>query len=148
MSVLDEWDLVIIARNGSTCVMSPGFVLRARAVPADVERHRDVGVQGRGVGAPVARRDRVQAAFTSLTIINKNVLYEKIRAARVDGYVEIEQQLQIGVRGVAVPMKNRHGEVVAALSANMPIGKETSEAALARVLQPLQETALAMLNAI
>jgi IclR family pca regulon transcriptional regulator len=54
----------------------------------------------------------------------------------------------MGVRGIAVPMKNRHGEVVAALSANMPIGKETGEAALARVLQPLQETALSMLNVI
>ncbi len=54
--------------------------------------------------------------------------------------------MQIGVRGVAVPIKNRHGAVVAALSVNMPIGKETREAALARVLRPLQEMALQMLN--
>jgi IclR family pca regulon transcriptional regulator len=47
-----------------------------------------------------------------------------------------------------VPMKDRHGQVVAALSTNMPMGRETTEAALRRVLQPLQETALAMLNVL
>jgi IclR family transcriptional regulator, pca regulon regulatory protein len=30
----------------------------------------------------------------------------------------------------------------------MPMGKEKTEAALGRVLQPLQETALAMLNVL
>jgi IclR family pca regulon transcriptional regulator len=45
-------------------------------------------------------------------------------------------------------MKNRHGEVVAALSTNMPMGKESTDAALNRVLRPLQESALAMLNVL
>lgn len=66
----------------------------------------------------------------------------------MDGYVEMEQQLQMGVRDIVVPIKNRHGEVAAALSVNMPIGKKTSQAALARLLKPLQETALSMLNII
>ncbi len=52
------------------------------------------------------------------------------------------------MRGIAVPLKNRQGEVVAALSTNMPIGGEAPAAALARVLPPLQETALAMLNVL
>jgi IclR family pca regulon transcriptional regulator len=86
--------------------------------------------------------------FTPHTMTNKTKLHEKIRQARADGFAVIEEQLQIGVRGIAVPMKDRHGQVVAALSTNMVIGKETTEAALARVLHPLQETALAMLNVI
>ena len=86
--------------------------------------------------------------FTPHTLTNKERLLEKVLRARADGYAVIEQQLQVGVRGVAVPVKNRHGEVVAALSTNMPIGQETTEAALARVLRPLQESALAMLNIV
>jgi IclR family transcriptional regulator, pca regulon regulatory protein len=147
-SVLDEWDLVIIARNGSTRVMSTGFVLGAR-VPAAL---MSGGIAMLAYKEEASVRQWLDATefkpFTPLTITNKDTLYDKIRQARVDGYVEIEQQLQMGVRGVAVPIKNRHGQVVAALSVNMPIGKETREAALVRVLQPLQETALAMLNVI
>jgi IclR family pca regulon transcriptional regulator len=86
--------------------------------------------------------------FTPHTLTHKTRLMEAIRQARADGFAVIEQQLQIGVRGVAVPLKNRHGEVVAALSTNMPMGKEETESALARVLQPLQDTALAMLNVL
>ncbi|HUO59982.1 MAG TPA: IclR family transcriptional regulator C-terminal domain-containing protein, partial [Candidatus Acidoferrales bacterium] len=73
---------------------------------------------------------------------------EKIARARVDGYALIEQQLQVGVRGIAVPLRNRNGEVVAALSTNMLIGEESPEAALRRVLPHLQESALAMLNVL
>lgn len=148
MSVLDDWDLVIIARNGSTRVMTTGFVLGAR-VPATL---MSGGIAMLSYMDEASVRQWLDATefkpFTPLMITNKEKLWEKIRQARVDGYVAIEQQLQTGVRGVAVPMKNRHGEVMAALSVNMPIGKETSEAALARVLQPLQETALSMLNVI
>ncbi|KND61707.1 Transcriptional regulator, IclR family [Candidatus Burkholderia verschuerenii] len=148
VSVLDEWDLVIIARNGSTRVMSTGFVLGAR-VPAAL---MSSGIAMLAYKDEASVRQWLDATdfkpFMPLTITSKDALYEKIRQARVDGYVVMEQQLQMGVRGIAVPMKNRHGEVVAALSANMPIGKETSEATLARVLQPLQETALNMLNVI
>jgi len=38
--------------------------------------------------------------------------------------------------------------VVAALSTNMPIGAETTDAAVRRVLPHLQEAALAMLNVL
>ncbi|WP_277184601.1 IclR family transcriptional regulator C-terminal domain-containing protein [Caballeronia sp. BR00000012568055] len=149
VSVLDEWDLVIIARNGSTRVMTTGFVLGAR-VPAALMSGGIVMLAYRPDEASVRRwLDATEfKPFTPLTITNRDTLYERIRKARADGYVEMEQQLQMGVRGIAVPIKNRHGEVVAALSVNMPIGKETSEAALARLLQPLQETALSMLNVI
>jgi IclR family transcriptional regulator, pca regulon regulatory protein len=149
VSVLDDWELVIIARNGSTRVMTTGFVLGAR-VPAALMSGGIVLLAYKPDEHSVRRwLDATEfKPFTPLTITNKDTLYEKIRQARGDGYVEMEQQLQMGVRGIAVPIKNRHGEVVAALSVNMPIGKETSAAAHARLLQPLQETALAMLNVI
>jgi IclR family transcriptional regulator, pca regulon regulatory protein len=149
VSVLDDWELVIIARNGSTRVMTTGFVLGAR-VPAALMSGGIVLLAYKPDEHSVRRwLDATEfKPFTPLTITNKDTLYEKIRQARGDGYVEMEQQLQMGVRGIAVPIKNRHGEVVAALSVNMPIGKETSAAAHARLLQPLQETALSMLNVI
>ncbi|AMP36334.1 MULTISPECIES: IclR family transcriptional regulator domain-containing protein [Ralstonia solanacearum species complex] len=149
VSVLDEWELVFIARNGATRVMSTGFVLGAR-VPAPLTSpgvillacHPD----------PSAVRAWLEstrlAPFTPHTVTHPERLFDTIRRARDDGFTLIEQQLQVGVRGVAVPLKNRQGDVVAALSTNMPIGQESAEAALARVLPALQETAMAMLPAL
>jgi IclR family pca regulon transcriptional regulator len=149
VSVLDEWELVFIARNGTSRVMSTGFVLGAR-VPAPLTSPGVVLLAFRP--DEESMREWLNATqltpFTPYTVTNKVGLLEKIRQAQGDGFAVIEQQLQIGVRGIAVPMKNRHGEVVAALSTNMPIGKESTEAALARVLRPLQETAIAMLNVL
>ncbi|SAL10610.1 IclR family transcriptional regulator [Caballeronia terrestris] len=149
VSVLDEWELVFIARNGTSRVMTTGFVLGAR-VPAPLTSPGVVLLAYKPDEDAVRQwlEGTELKPFTPHTMTNKTKLHEKIRQARADGFAVIEEQLQIGVRGIAVPMKDRHGQVVAALSTNMVIGKETTEAALARVLHPLQETALAMLNVI
>ncbi|CAD6528048.1 Pca operon regulatory protein [Paraburkholderia hiiakae] len=149
VSVLDGWELVVIARNGVSRVMTTGFVLGAR-VPAPLIS------PGVVLLAHEADQDAVSAwldtvelsPFTPHTITSGARLREKIVRARVDGYALIEQQLQVGVRGIAVPLRNRNGEVVAALSTNMPMREESPEAALQRVLPHLQESALAMLNVL
>ena len=56
--------------------------------------------------------------------------------------------MQIGVRGVAVPLRDRQGNVIAALSVNMQVGEETTEQALQRVLQVLQDTALSIMRVL
>jgi IclR family pca regulon transcriptional regulator len=147
--VLDGWELVVIARNGVSRVMTTGFVLGAR-VPAPLISPGVVLLAHRDDQAAVEAwlQHVVLAPFTPHTVTSKARLSEIIANARVNGYALIEQQLQVGVRGIAVPLRNRHGQVVAALSTNMPIGNETAKDALARVLPHLQETALAMLQVI
>lgn len=129
--------------------MTTGFVLGAR-VPAPLTS------PGVVLLAHQSDRDAVRAwldaaelpPFTPHTITNQARLLEQIDQARDNGFAVIEQQLQVGVRGVAVPLKNRHGNVIAALSTNMPFGAETTDEAVRRVLPHLQETALAMLNVL
>jgi IclR family pca regulon transcriptional regulator len=145
-SVLDGWDLVFIARNGASRVMTTGFVLGAR-VPAQLT---SPGI------ALLAYRDPAQVQawldscllmpFTPHTMTDSARLFAEIETARRQGYVLVEQQLQTGVRGIAVPLRDRHGRPVAALSTSMPMGNESSQAALARVLPVLQETANGLLN--
>ena len=51
-------------------------------------------------------------------------------------------------RRVAVPLLDRHGDLVGGLNVSMPMGHESSEDAVKRVLPVLQETARAMRNLI
>ncbi|MFZ9639082.1 MAG: IclR family transcriptional regulator domain-containing protein, partial [Hylemonella sp.] len=59
-----------------------------------------------------------------------------------------EQQLDLSYRGVAVPLRDRKGEVVAALSVSMPMQFEASQAAVDRVLPMLKVTAQSLRNLI
>lgn len=145
-SVLDNRELVVIARNGASKVMTTGFVLGAR-VPAQLT--------SAGIMLLVAQDPELVQAwlescvlmpFTPYTITGSKQLYAEIEKARSQGYALVEQQLQVGVRGIAVPLRNRHGQAVAALSISMPMGNENAAAALARVLPVLQETANNLLN--
>jgi IclR family pca regulon transcriptional regulator len=145
-SVLDHWDLVFIARNGSSRVMTTGFVLGSRVLA----QLASPGIVMLGFQP----EDKVRAwlascpltPYTPFTITDPDLLYAEIAKARANGYALVEQQLQIGVRGIAVPVKDRRGRLVAALSMSIPMGTETAEQALGRFLPVLQETANSLLN--
>jgi len=149
LSVMDDWELSIIARSGGPRVMATGFVLGAR-VPAVLTSFGIVLLAWKYDNATLMRWLETQtlAPFTPHTLTVPGPLLEKIVQARAQGYAVIEQQLQVGIRGIAVPLKNRRGEVVAALSTSMPVANESLEAALDRVLQPMQDMALSMLNVL
>jgi len=149
LSVMDEWELSIIARSGGPRVMASGFVLGAR-VPPVLTSFGIVLLAWKSDSAEVARWLDTQtlAPFTPFTMTVPGPLLDRLTLARKQGYAVIEQQLQVGVRGIAVPLKNRRGEVVAALSTSMPIGNESEADALARVLPAMHDTALSMLNVL
>lgn len=148
LSVLDGADVVYIARNGPTRTMNVGYVLGAR-VQAQVtaagllmialQDHQFVKTWLAG---------RELKSFTSHTIVDIDTLQTSLNHIRQQGWALSEQQLELGYRGIAVPLRDTRGDVVGALSVTMPIGHESSEAAVGRVLPVLKDTAQAMRNLI
>lgn len=146
VSVLDNHDLVFIAKNGVTRLMTTGFVLGAR-VPAHLVS------PGIAMLAALPEED-IQArlgslefnSFTPHTLLDAGLIHAEIEKARAAGYAVLEQQLQVGVRGIAVPLKNRSGKVVAAMSVSLPMLNEKKEAAVARVLPVFQEIANTLIS--
>jgi IclR family pca regulon transcriptional regulator len=139
---------VFISRTSTSRVMSTGFVLGAR-VPAPLA---SAGVMMLASQPEEKVREWLETCvltpYTPYTILQRERLLDEIRKAGRQDYAVVEQQLQIGVRGVAVPLRDRHGKVMAALSVNMPVGEETADQALQRVLQVLQDTALSILRVL
>ena len=69
----------------------------------------------------------------------------------VNDWAMSEQQLEMNYRGIAVPLLDRHGDLVSGLNVSMPMGDESSEDTVRRVLPVLpvlHETERAMLNLI
>ena len=148
LSVLDEWELVFISRTSTSRVMSTGFVLGAR-VPAPLASAGVMMLAAQPEQAVKAWLETcVLTPYTPYTILQRERLLDEIRKASRQDYAVVEQQLQIGVRGVAVPLRDRQGNVIAALSVNMQVGEETTEQALQRVLQVLQDTALSIMRVL
>ena len=148
VSVMDGDDIIYLARNGPNRAMNTGYVLGAR-VPAQVTAAgmlllslRSLEMQNNWLASHDLK------AFTSYTIASKDRMRIELARVRAQGWALSEQQLELNHRGIAVAMRDRHGDVVGALSVTMPMGHESSEAVVARVLSVLSETAQAMRNLI
>lgn len=148
VSVMDGDEIVYIARNGTNRAMNTGYVLGAR-VQAQVTA---AGLLMLALGAPQGLDDWLNShelsAYTSHTITSKERLRIELARVRAKGWATSEQQLELNYRGIAVPLRDRHGELAGALSVTMPMGHESSEDAVARVLPVLSETAQAMRHLI
>ena len=147
-SVIDGGDVVFIARNVSNRVMASAFALGART-PAQLAV---AGIVLLSFAAQETLRDwlgQVLLVPTSVhTILDKDLLLNEIEQVRHRGYALLEQQQQVGVRGIGVPLLNRDGKAVAALSVSMPMGKESAGEAVARILPVLQEVANSLISVL
>ena len=148
VSVLDGDETVYIARNGSNRSMNTGFVLGAR-VPAQVTA---AGMLMLAMGDAQELEHwlatKALKAYTSHSITSKERFRVEFARIRANGWAISEQQLELNYRGIAVPLLDRHGDLVGGLNVSMPMGIEPSEDAVKRVLPVLQETARAMRNLI
>lgn len=148
LAVLDEGEIVYVARNGPNRVMNSGFVLGARVIS-------HVTAAGLLLMAHRADEDldawlaaRELAAFTPYTVTDKTVFRSNLSAIRQQGWAVSERQFDMDCRGIAVPLRDMRGEIQGALSVVMPIRQETQEDALGRVLPVLLNTAQALRNVI
>ena len=148
VAVMDGDDIVYIARNGSNRAMNTGYVLGSR-VQAQVTA---AGMLILSAHEPAWLEQWLAThelkAYTSFTITSKDRLRVELARVRDRGWAISEQQLELNYRGIAVPLRDRRGDVLGSLSVTMPMGHESSEDAVERVLSVLSETAQAMRNLI
>jgi IclR family pca regulon transcriptional regulator len=141
LSVLDGHEIVYLTRSNSPRVVSIGFHSGAR-VPAHVvspgfailstcsEAKLDKWFAGAEFGQ-----------FTAETITDPKRIRESVELARRLGYWLAEQYSDIGLRGLAVPLKDRHGKCVGALSITFQTQVYPGDASLTKLLPGLQEVA-------
>ncbi len=149
LSVLDGDEIVYVARNGPVRHMNTGFVLGAR-VPAQVTAAGMLLMALKGpaaVDAWLSARSSLQT-FSEHTITDLPAMRAQLLQIRQQDWALSEQQLDLDYRGVAVPLRDRMGETVGALSIIMPMQHEVTADALRRVLPLLKETAQSMRNLI
>lgn len=139
--VLDEGEVVYVARAATRRIMSVGLAVGSR-LPAFWTS------MGRVLLAhlpPAELRRRLEAlqprAFTERTITDKAQLARLLEQVRQRGYCIVEQELEVGLRSVAVPVVNASGQVVAAMNCGLQAQRVSRKELETRILPVLQATA-------
>jgi len=86
---------------------------------------------------------RIQA-HTPRTITDRAVLAAVIRKVRRDGFALINEELEPGLRSLAVPVRSRSNTVVAAINTGIHAARISESQMLERILPVLRESATAL----
>jgi len=140
-SVLEGDDVVYVSRVNAPRVLTAGFDPGTR-LPAYTSTAGRVLLSALPEPALHAYLERVElVAYTHMTVTDKDVLLRELLAIREAGFGVTENQYEVGMRGISVPIKSRRGELVGALSVSMSVSSCSRAEATARCVPALQSTA-------
>jgi IclR family pca regulon transcriptional regulator len=131
LAVLDEGEVLYVARSAASRVMSValntgsrlpayctslGRVMLAHLPPVELDAYF----------ARVKLR-----AMTEHTVVSQKRLREILAGVRRDGYALIDEELELGLRSIAVPVRGASGQIVAALN----VGAQAARVSVERMRQ-------------
>ncbi|MFY7864318.1 IclR family transcriptional regulator domain-containing protein [Roseateles sp.] len=137
--VLDGNDVICIAATSAGRVVSPtlqpGF--RVPAYCAGTGRVMLAAMAPAESDAWIARQ--TLTALTPNTVTHPDRLRIEIARARQLGYAAVDQELELGLRTVAAPLKNYRGEVVAAMCISVHASRMSMDQMVENCLPPLMQ---------
>lgn len=148
VSVLDGYEIVYVARASAKRVMSIGLSIGSR-LPAYCTSMGRCLIASMPEPAMHDYLDQVElTAMTPKTITNRAHFAEVIRRVRSDGYALTDEELELGLRSIAVPIRSRQGQVVAAMNISVHAARVSTSELLQRFLPVLRQNGQALGNII
>ena len=144
VSVLDGHEVVYVARSSSPRLVSIGFNAGARAPAHTVAPGIIILSTWPDEAVQQWVAEHQFSRFTPYTVTDPGLFLELVRSARAAGYWVSDQQLDLGLRGLAVPLKDRKGECKGAIGSTLQIHAQTVGQVVERMLPTLQEAAQAL----
>ncbi len=142
MAVLDGNDLVYVVRVPSRRILSMNLSVGSR-LPAHVVSLGRVllaGLDARALDAYLGGAELRR--FTPRTQTSRTRLRRAIAKVQTDGYAWVDAELDEAICGIAVPVRDREGRVVAALNVSLITGEWSEAKAKSRFLAPLRRAAV------
>jgi IclR family pca regulon transcriptional regulator len=125
VTILEEDEILYVARSASTSrIMSVDLSIGSR-LPAYCTSMGRVLLASLSPAELAAYLGRVKLRpFTQFTLISRDKLTKALETVRESGYSIVDQELEIGLRSIAVPVNDASGKTVAAIN----IGAQASRA--------------------
>lgn len=116
LAVFDETDILYVARSATSRIMSVALNTGSR-LPAYCTSLGRVLLAHFSAEALAAYFARVELkAFTDKTVVSERGVRDILEHVRHAGYALVEEELEIGLRSIAVPVRGASGNVIAALN--------------------------------
>jgi IclR family pca regulon transcriptional regulator len=136
-SVLDDTDIVYVARVPTRRIMSVGINIGTR-FPAYATS------MGRVLLAALPEKDLAEridgmslTERTTHTVQTKAHLLSVLKVVREQGFALVDQELEVGLRSMAMPITDAHGRVIAAINVSGHAGASDAATFRARIQGPL-----------
>ncbi|TXC99848.1 IclR family transcriptional regulator C-terminal domain-containing protein [Streptomyces sp. ISID311] len=141
MAILSGDDIQYAARVPTVRIMSVNITLGTRlpAYPTSMGRVLLAGLPPAELSARLALADL--QPLTRHTVTDPDRLLALVEQVRADGYALVDEELEEGLRSIAVPVHDRSGRVVAAVNVSTYAGRCTTDEAKAALLPALREAA-------
>ncbi|MGC9537284.1 IclR family transcriptional regulator domain-containing protein [Streptomyces sp. UG1] len=144
LCVLDGDDIVYVARVATRRIMTASITVGTR-FPAYVTSVGRVILAHRPTEEVEVRLGRAELKpLTERTLTTPDALRAELRRVRRQGYALVDQELEEGLRSVAAPVRDRGGEVVAAVNIAVHAGRNTVDSVRHDLLPPLLATVAAI----
>lgn len=139
--VLDDDNCVYIAAAKSKRVINASVELGSRAPAYCMSSGRVLLGALKAEELDAVLENVKLEPITENTVTSKLKLRGAIREARTKGYSIVDQEYEIGLRSISVPVADRAGTVIAALNVCCPSPRYTLDEMLQRVLPALLDSA-------
>lgn len=141
VAVLDSNRVVIVARSYVQRSLSSGLGVGSW-LPAYCSANGRILLSGLpDARAEAVLRGTARSKLTPRTLVGIPEIMKEIRASRTRGYATNDEEVELGLWTVAVPLRDRSGGIVASLSMSC-IGNAAEKKLLMKALPDLQGTAM------
>ena len=148
MSMLDGAQIVYVARSAASRILAAGLSVGSR-LPAYCTS------MGRVLLASLPDdllrdylRELKPCAYTPKTLTRIPQIRKAILQARKDGYAIVDEELEAGLRSIAVPVSTRSNQVVAAINVGTHVSRIDRTTLIRQCLPALQHGARSLSNVL
>jgi IclR family transcriptional regulator, pca regulon regulatory protein len=141
LSVLEGDEIVYVARSASKRIMSVGLSVGSRlpAYCTSMGRVLLAAMPDEELNAYL--KSALVRPLTPKTITDKGLLREIMVRIRADGFALTDEELELGLRSIAVPVQSRSGRVIAAMNIGVHAARVSAAEMIHRLLPILQQNA-------
>ena len=141
MAVLDGTDIVYVARVATRRIMSAVIRVGTRFPAVATSMGRAILAHLPDVEREAFLATATLTPLTQRTITDKGALRIELDTVREQGWALVDQELEDGLRSIAVPLRDQAGRAIAAVNLSAPVRRGPVEEMAAGFLPPLLRAA-------
>ncbi|MEU5872222.1 IclR family transcriptional regulator C-terminal domain-containing protein [Glycomyces sp. NPDC047369] len=145
VAVLDDTDIVYVSRVATQRIMRVSINIGTRFPAASTSMGRVLLADLPGYRLDEILESIELTAFTPHTITDTDRLREELEQVKAQGWAFVDQELEEGLRSIAVPIRDQWGKAVAAVNVSSHASRTDLDKARRDLLPPLLVTAARIL---